>query len=84
MSIEKTLEERGGTYGPYRDNADLTQDLYACIIDHKNYDQLDSSHKETIHMIFHKISRIVNGNPNFHDSWHDIEGYARLQADLCK
>ena len=29
-------------------------------------------------MILHKISRIVNGDPNYKDSWTDIIGYAKL------
>jgi len=29
-------------------------------------------------MVVHKISRILNGNPNNIDSWHDIVGYASL------
>ena len=32
-------------------------------------------------MIFHKIGRIVNGDPNYADSWHDIAGYAKLVED---
>jgi len=32
-------------------------------------------------MICHKISRIVNGDPNYKDSWHDIIGYAKLIED---
>lgn len=29
-------------------------------------------------MIVHKIGRILNGDPNYADSWHDIAGYATL------
>jgi hypothetical protein len=29
-------------------------------------------------MITHKISRILNGDPNYDDSWRDIAGYAML------
>jgi hypothetical protein len=32
-------------------------------------------------MIVHKISRIVNGNPDKVDHWVDIAGYATLVAD---
>jgi hypothetical protein len=32
-------------------------------------------------MIVHKLARIVNGDPNYGDSWRDIEGYAKLVAD---
>ena len=29
-------------------------------------------------MVAHKIGRILNGDPNYIDSWHDIIGYTRL------
>lgn len=29
-------------------------------------------------MIAHKIARILNGDPNYADNWHDIAGYATL------
>jgi len=32
-------------------------------------------------MIFSKIARILNGDPNHLDSWTDIAGYATLVAD---
>jgi hypothetical protein len=31
-------------------------------------------------MIAHKLGRIVNGDPNYVDSWVDIAGYATLVA----
>ena len=33
---------------------------------------------EALDMIQHKIARILNGDPNYIDSWTDIIGYARL------
>jgi len=29
-------------------------------------------------MILHKIARILNGDPEYSDNWHDIAGYATL------
>ena len=29
-------------------------------------------------MICHKLGRIINGDPNYDDSWLDIAGYAQL------
>ena len=40
------------------------------------------THLEALHMIFHKIGRLVNGNPNHRDSWVDIAGYAQLVVDI--
>ncbi len=36
---------------------------------------------EALEMVCHKIGRIVNGDPDYSDSWHDIAGYAKLVAD---
>jgi hypothetical protein len=34
--------------------------------------------KESLHMIAHKIGRIMTGNPDHLDHYQDIEGYSRL------
>ena len=31
-------------------------------------------------MVAHKAARILNGDPNIADSWHDIAGYTQLVA----
>ena len=45
------------------------------------WQRLSPDKKEALEMIRHKIVRILNGDPEFHDSWHDIVGYAKLAAD---
>lgn len=77
-NIDETLKERGSTYGSFEDNADTTQALKRIIQTHPNYNQLRSFQKEAIDMTFHKIARIINGDPNYIDSWHDIIGYVSL------
>jgi len=37
--------------------------------------------QEALDMICHKIGRIVNGDPDYDDSWRDIAGYAQLVCD---
>lgn len=37
--------------------------------------------QEALDMIAHKLGRILNGDPDYADSWADIAGYARLVAD---
>jgi hypothetical protein len=34
-----------------------------------------------LEMIAHKIARVLNGNPDHHDHWHDISGYAQCAAE---
>jgi hypothetical protein len=37
--------------------------------------------KEALDMVAHKIGRILNGDPTYTDSWHDIAGYSKLVED---
>ena len=80
MEIKETLELRGKNYGLYKNQASIAQGIksaFRC----GNWDALADDQKESLEMIANKIGRILNGNPNFHDSWHDIVGYAKLVAD---
>jgi hypothetical protein len=84
MSIEATLNERGTRYGEFVDHAVITQSLKESMRCAEGWDRLESHHQEALHMIAHKIGRILNGDPNYCDSWHDIAGYATLVEDICR
>lgn len=81
--VDAMLKERGERYGTFTGHARVTQHLkwiiYDAVNDNKLY--LDPDQYEAIDMICHKIGRIVNGDPNYADSWFDIAGYAKLVAD---
>jgi GTP1/Obg family GTP-binding protein len=77
-NIKETLETRGLNYGTFEDNAATSQALKDVIRRHPNYNQLEPVHKEALDMVFHKIARIINGDPDFIDSWHDMVGYSHL------
>ena len=79
--IKNTLKERGSRYGEFSDNARITQELNNVIKTAPNFDKLTNEHKEAFHMIFHKISRVVCGDPTYADNIHDIAGYAKLLED---
>jgi hypothetical protein len=81
--VDATLAERGNRYGPFRGHAEVTIGLKkfisaALFLREK---KLDPDQQEALDMICHKIGRIVNGDPNYADSWIDIAGYAKLVAD---
>lgn len=82
--VDATLAERGSRYGKFKDHAEITQKLKNQIADfrfiHKK-PPLSPDQQEALDMICHKIGRIVNGDPNYADSWLDIAGYAKLVAD---
>lgn len=79
--IAATLESRGKRYGEFQGHALITQRIKSILHSTENWDRLRVDQKEALEMIAHKIGRILNGDPNYHDSWHDIVGYAKLVAD---
>lgn len=82
--VDATLTERGARYGKFKDHAKITQELKRAIFRHMdNVSRVepDADQLEALEMICHKIGRIVNGDPDYVDSWVDIAGYAKLVAD---
>ena len=79
--IAQTLADRGNRYGSFVGHAKITQALKVAMIGSPNWDSLDDDMREALEMIAHKIGRILNGDPAYHDSWHDIIGYTKLVAD---
>jgi hypothetical protein len=80
-TIDTTLAERGSRYGEYDQHAQITQDLKKVMHNTMNWTTLQPHQKETLEMVAHKIGRILNGDPMYHDSWWDIVGYTKLTAD---
>lgn len=52
--------------------------------DTPNWEKLSSDKKETLEMVAHKIGRILNGDPEYADSWVDGEGYFHLVVKNLK
>ena len=77
-TVDTTLEQRGYRYGPFSGHAEMTMKLMRQMQCGRQWDYLNDSQQEALHMIAHKIGRILNGDPNYADSWHDIAGYATL------
>jgi hypothetical protein len=63
--------------------AEVTQMLKTVVATalRKRDKTLAPDQQESLDMILHKIGRIVNGDPDYDDSWVDIAGYAKLVAD---
>jgi hypothetical protein len=82
-TITETLTERGNRYGPFTGHAKVTQEIKYAMKTHANERgiSLAPDQIEALEMIAHKIGRIVNGDPDYVDSWVDIAGYAQLVAD---
>lgn len=93
-NLTKTLEERGNRYGRFDGHSEITQALKRTLRGEDNkfseqresalalaWMRLEDDQRESLEMIAHKIGRILNGDPNYADSWADIAGYAKLVAD---
>lgn len=89
--LTKTLDERGSRYGEFHLHAEMTQALKSimrgCVPEISEecackmalaWELLNPDQKEALEMNAHKIGRILNGDPNYTDSWVDIAGYAKL------
>jgi hypothetical protein len=76
--VDNTLAERGSRYGAFNTHAEITQSLKTLLRSYQGWHRLSDSQAEALEMIAHKIGRIINGDPNYADSWHDIAGYASL------
>ena len=84
QSIETVIQERGNNYGRFEDGAEIMQRLKGIAHSYPGWVRMANNQREAIDMILHKIGRILNGNPNYADSWVDIEGYAKLISDWLK
>lgn len=82
--IVETLNERGERYGKFIDHSNLTKNMFRMFQAHmgvNKFEKMQADQQEALHMIFHKLARIANGDPDYADSWIDIGGYAKLVAD---
>lgn len=88
QALDSILTERGSRYGKFKGHALITQQFKqtAARFVHDTHgvtitQHLTPSQLEALDMTFHKIGRILNGDPNYADSWVDIAGYTKLVAD---
>ena len=79
--IDKTLAERGSRYGSFKGHARITQNIKRAMVDSPNWATLSDDKKECLEMIAHKMGRILNGDPEYPDNFHDITGYSKLVED---
>ena len=80
------LAERKTTHGNYDDDARCSMRLIDVIgtEEDRRDGSLTAMQRHALHMICHKIARIVTGKADFKDHWDDIAGYATLVANRCE
>ena len=84
MDIDKILNERQEQYGDFYNRSKISQDFKSLIHHGESYRLLKADQKEALEMIATKIGRIVNGDPDYLDSWIDIQGYCQLVIDRVR
>lgn len=80
-TTDDILTERGQRYGDFDKHAGIAQSLKKAMADTPGWQRLAPDQREALEMNAHKIGRILNGDPNYADSWEDIAGYAKLVAN---
>ena len=83
-TIEATLAERQAQYGCFEDVARTTGKIMEALSEVRvnGLNDLPYPHRMALYMIASKMARIVNGDYNHKDGWHDIGGYSKLIEDL--
>lgn len=81
MNIEETLKERGDRYGSFAHHAEISQKLQDVLRAEAGWSRQAPDQKQALTTICDKIARMLNGDPNYRDNWHDIVGYAKLVDD---
>jgi hypothetical protein len=76
--IDDILNERGAWYGDFAGVADISQAIKAAMRNSRNWDDLSNDKKEALEMLANKLGRILNGEPEYFDSWQDCIGYLTL------
>ncbi len=86
MSVEKTLKERGSNYGSYGANVEAV----ATIMDtldglkvEKDNRRLTAIERTHLQYLVIKLVRL-GATPEHADSWHDVQGYAKLSEEYFK
>jgi hypothetical protein len=80
-NIERTLNERGTRYGDFTDHARICQNIKQAMMQEAGWSRLSDVQKQSLEVIADKQARILSGDPNYADNWHDIQGYAKLVED---
>lgn len=80
-TIDETLKQRQGVHGDFTDNGRVTDEFMAVMYDTPNWNNLAPHQRIALFMIAHKMARVLCGDPNFADHWHDIGGYAKCAEE---
>ena len=81
--VSDTIKDRDSSYGDYGKQSEIAEHLIGTMESIPDWGMLSADKKQSLRMIQVKIARLLNGDPNHVDSWHDIAGYAELAKERC-
>ena len=88
MEVAETLAERGARYGDFTEHAKIAEALHGILVGDTVAGNFTTSwgvmkpfQRQALRVICDKLARILNGDPDYADNWHDIQGYAKLVED---
>lgn len=76
--VNETIKQRFSVHGDYTTAATFKDRLISQCSELPNWKKLGPDGRETVRMIVEKLGRIMLGDCDFPDHWHDIAGYATL------
>ena len=83
--VTETLGLRENRYGEFRNVSATSQWLKDIMRSGASWNGMEPFMQESLDLIANKLARIVNGDPFYDDSWHDIGGYAKLvEIEIAK
>lgn len=77
-TVDQTLQERGTRYGDFAHHASICQELLTAMRMTTGWPKLAPVQAQALTVIADKIARVLSGDPDYVDNWHDLQGYARL------
>lgn len=78
MTVHNTIRERNSVHGDFNDNARIAQSIKEHFRSQRGWADLSIVQREALDVIALKLGRILSGDPNHSDHWHDVAGYATL------
>jgi hypothetical protein len=74
-------DDRNSVHGNPHKQFSTQVDVFNRLI--QDCKSLNSTQAHAVMQITTKLSRIANGDPDHHDHWIDIAGYALIAAEAC-
>ncbi|MDE2426699.1 MAG: hypothetical protein KGO96_12410 [Elusimicrobia bacterium] len=87
-ALDATLAECGSRYGDFTDHARIVDAMLGIAEGNSalgrfstSWEKMKPHQRQALRVIFDKLARILNGDPDYADNWHDLQGYAKLVED---